>query len=281
MAPQTRNSNESCPLCSRKVTDSCKALHCDLCSRWSHQTCENVTDSTYNAITNCKPHEHVAWYCKLCSGAALPIHKKLAALEVKVNKLEANAVTKEHVTNIVKESIDEKVEDVKTNLETTLKPLVTPIAKSEVRECVQEFQEISKRENNIVIHKLKEEEGKSSKEQALSVLKVCSSETSMEDILDAKRMGERKDNQTRPLLVRLNSRTKENTMKNLRKLKHSEFNISITHDLPPRTREHRKKLMDEAKEATGNNQDDFLFKFVGPLGMESVKTIRKEKQPQQ
>ena len=60
----------------------------------------------------------------MCSGAALPIHKKLAALEIKVNQLEANAITSAHVTKIIKEATEEKVNEVKTDLETTLKPLV-------------------------------------------------------------------------------------------------------------------------------------------------------------
>lgn len=274
------NPDEVCTICSKKITEACRALACDLCDRWSHQKCEKVKDSTYDAITQCDENEHLAWYCKWCSGAALPIHKKFAALEMRVNQLETDAVTKTEVATMLEEKIKSKADEVKTNIEISLKPTIASVAETEVRGYMKEIQDISRRENNIVIHKLDEgEEEKTPKDQALEVLKICAPELTNQDLQEARRLGEKKPNYARPLLVKLNSNTKETIMKNLRKLKGSRYNISITHDLPPRTRQNRKKLMDDAKAEAGVNQEDFLFKFVGPLGMESVKSIRKKEKP--
>ena len=278
MPPKKATPGELCSICKRKTTATDRALQCDLCEQWSHQRCENVKDTTYDAITNCEENEHLAWYCVWCSGAALPIFRKIAALEVRVQEIERTKTSKEEVSDIVATKIDEKSADIVKAATTATESKITPMVQQEIRDFTRELKDISSREDNVIIYKLKEDES-ACKDVALQVLKVCVPDINMSCIKEAKRIGEKKDDKDRPLLVKTDSSTKGKIMRNLNKLKDSTYDISITHDLPARTRQRRKLLIDQAKETTEGDQNDFLYRFVGPFGMETVKTVKKKPLP--
>ena len=281
MPPKAKiqKNNAKCTICEVAIYDACRALQCDLCDRWSHQVCEKVKDKTYDAITDVDEHEHVAWYCKWCHGAALPLHHKLAALELRVDTLEEQSVTKTEIPGMIEKQLETKAKDLKSQIEASTKATIITTSEIEVRECMKEIKEISRRENNIVIHKLDETDDTPPKEQAIQVLKVCLPNIDDDDITEAIRVGDKKPDQHRPLLVKMDATTKSQVMKNLKKLKSSRYNVSISHDLPPRTRQNRKRLMDQAREAAGEAKENFLYKFVGPFGLETVKTTKKKEKP--
>jgi low affinity Fe/Cu permease len=79
--------------------------------------------------------------------------------------------------------------------------------------------------------------------------------------------------------VELDQQVKQTVMKNQRKFKEEGSQITISHDLPKNIRARRRQLMEEARQEKGNRAENFLFKFVGPLGRERVKVTQKQQIP--
>ena len=143
-------------------------------------------------------------------------------------------------------------------------------------EFQSDFDLIERNKDNIVIHRLSEENGvDNDKDNVLEILKVVWPNTTEVDIKKISRIG-LPENSPRPVIIKLPANIKQHIMENLSKLKNSPYNISITHDLPRNTRLQRKKLLNECRATKAPRADDFLYKFVGRLGMERVKAIPKQ-----
>ena len=49
MAPANKN---KCPHCNKQVGDKENALECEICQKWHHIKCENISQKTYEFPTN-------------------------------------------------------------------------------------------------------------------------------------------------------------------------------------------------------------------------------------
>ena len=295
--PEKGKSSSICKICGKECLDTDLALTCDLCDHWLHKDCENVSDIIYEAIDTSTSKDNVAWFCTGCKAAALPLHKKFAELELRVDEIERNQISKEGATKLIEDKVteitDTKVEEMKktiddqiaenvNNFKETIEKTVNdsiktnekgkPDVDSKIREVISYIQQAAERQNNIIIHRIKESSENETKDQVLKILNTCDSEITAEDINECKRLGKQEEGKDRPVWIKLDEGTKKNVMKNLRKLKGTNLDISITHDLPPGIRANRKQLMEQAKAKHG---DDFLYKFVGKFGTEKVKAIKK------
>ena len=264
-----------CGKCDKPVIRGEQALTCDLCDRWFHKACEKVKDHVYHTIDKSKPEDNICWFCTGCRCSAIPINKKLVELEKRIVTVEEDKMSKAEANDLIQRKVDELKLDTNKEMETKAAQIVDSKIQQKLMEQLKEQKEIEKRSNNIIIHKLPEGEDESPSAAAQEVLNVCVTQLTGDDIDTAKRLGEKVPNKTRPLLVQLKQGIKPNVMKNLRKLKQYKHKVSITHDLPQQTRENRRKLLEEAKNQAGNDTDNFLFKFKGPLGLEKVEAIRK------
>ena len=57
------NDDACCPLCKEEVTTIQKGVQCNMCSKWSHKTCLNLSDEEYMVLT--EDHDN-PWFCARC-----------------------------------------------------------------------------------------------------------------------------------------------------------------------------------------------------------------------
>ncbi len=54
-----------CPECELLVEEDSKAITRDVCSKWFHTTCQNISDALYTVLTS-EETANVSWYCNYC-----------------------------------------------------------------------------------------------------------------------------------------------------------------------------------------------------------------------
>ena len=55
-----------CPECELLVDEDSKAIAYDVCSKWFHTTCQNISDALYTVLTS-EETANVSWYCNYCN----------------------------------------------------------------------------------------------------------------------------------------------------------------------------------------------------------------------
>lgn len=76
---------ENCPQCTKVVSEADAAIQCDICDKWWHIECQNVSEIEYDFIYE---HKNFHWYCTVCNKNAMPFIKVLSSLRQKQEKLE-------------------------------------------------------------------------------------------------------------------------------------------------------------------------------------------------
>ena len=156
----------------------------------------------------------------------------------------------------------------------------------------EEEKDLEFRKHNVIIFRIPEkktENVKERKESDLTFVKdladcVFDMKLADDDVTKMYRLGQWDESKSRPLLVSLrNLEQKDQIMSNLSKLKQSieKFRgISISHDLHPKEREKRKKLIEAAKLAhVGSGCDvveNYKFHVVGRGTNQKVIKIKRQ-----
>lgn len=290
---------DKCGKCNHKVTKTNKGLQCEVCSVWYHAKCVEISDEMYVVLDNKALH----WYCNECNGAASNLHKEIVLLrkkhqdlERRVFQLETDTVSRDEVKQLIQESVSEESRKMKEQLQEELPekikeqlPADLPEAgaqpkendslkmQKQMRELVTEFNEIGRRKENVIIHRLAENET-DDKTKIAEIFKVINNNFKEEHIKSCKRLGEKENDADKPrsILVRLNNEEMvKDILSNAKKLKDTEHKISLTRDLPPQTRKYQEMLLREAREEKGEEAGNFLYRIVGKPGMEKIKSKAK------
>ena len=290
-----------CPICNKIVEDTDKGVGCDLCGTWYHSNCVNVNQNLYKSLTNCKDHA-LAWYCRDCRKVTLPLYKQMmemkakqVKLEERVGKLEEGQVTKDSVPALIKQAFQEPEvrmtvgELVKDSMKTGGAPVGAPNEASSTsyaaaRLAYEDRMNEEKRKQNIIIHRLpesteeeKEEQQKEDKQRITDIIKTMDTDFMEDNMEEFKRLGNKQEDRNRPILVRLKANyRKGKIMENLKKLKDSTHNVSITHDLPKGLRAYHKTLIDKARQEKGDEAGNFHYRVTGAPGMERVQSKEKK-----
>lgn len=128
------------------------ALECEVCARWFHIECEDVTPRKYDMIQEFNVH----WYCSKCDGAAKSLHLKVIALQSEntllrtdvnklttdVDRLEKTKISKEDCKKLVTESFQEEKETLKQQLKTEIKAELENLMKEDLKAESTQQQEI-------------------------------------------------------------------------------------------------------------------------------------------
>jgi len=150
------------------------------------------------------------------------------------------------------------------------------VVQEEMKKITEEDQDVESRRRNIIIYRAPEKKIDSVSDRKASDLAyvkdlldgVFSIELQEQDIEKMYRLGRFSEDKAHPLLVAFKSyEQKDQIMANLWKLKQpiEKFRgISISHDLHPKEREERKRLLAEAKQEHEANESDQLenYKFL-------------------
>ena len=207
----------------------------------------------------------------------------------KLEEAKKDMLPKEEVNKMIQEALEKNREEMAAKLPNSPtsgvapKPQVSP--GTLLRSAVAEMKEREKRENRLVIYKLEEQPTRLRTERvekdkqklieiASNVLAIKNLKTT--EIIRAERLGEKKDDNPRPLLIELTTIDRTHLIMNkANRLRDSEYkHISLTYDMTPKEREQQKKLVTEAKKKQEAEGGRWLYKVRGPPW--AMKIIKKE-----
>ena len=57
-----------CGFCKKTVAANHNAVCCDICNKWVHISCNNITRYCYRKLQK----DEMPWYCEICLGQAMP-----------------------------------------------------------------------------------------------------------------------------------------------------------------------------------------------------------------
>lgn len=177
--------------------------------------------------------------------------KLIQELKQEIDELHRNFSTQmeinEEMTKELTSMFESKLETLATQVKTVQRSVV------DLKTTVEVNEERMKRQNNIVVFNLAENDANSKSDDKDLILKLLMEVTNRDitkDIVEIFRMGRRTENtkKVRPILVKLESAILKNLiLENAFKLKKSEaFNkVVLNHDMSKEDREECKKLMTE------------------------------------
>ena len=325
----------NCTKCDEIFTEKTKSVGCDLCSKWFHVNCTNISDSVYRALASAqKTNITLLWYCDDCQIAAFPLIREIAALKKenikiveRLTTLENTSMTEEKTKEIIKQEtsqlkqetkqlIQEKMEEASDRAVNEIRRLteetcgetkrfctseVTRLTDSIRKDCIHEIanktgapsrldirsavagtlkdlEDADMRRHNMIVHRLPEKETEEDDQKEIKRLLVHIKDNIEGNILSMTRLGQKADGKIRSVLVKFSGLApKDMIMKNLKKLKDSEWNVSIVHDYSKATRELHEELIKEAKDKDGVNASDFFYRVTGTPGQERVFKLRKRR----
>ena len=70
--PPTKNWKHPCVICNKSVNNNQKSLHCDLCEKWCHRSCDGMDEATYDEYDKKNKNPSIVtdnepWYCLYCT----------------------------------------------------------------------------------------------------------------------------------------------------------------------------------------------------------------------
>jgi len=96
-----------CPQCSDEVSGDDQGIMCDLCEKWFHIICQDVTEEEYNFFNEYKRNH---WFCKTCDKSVMSIIKTVNSLKERQDKVEEEfGKVKEDMKRLVVENQSMKV----------------------------------------------------------------------------------------------------------------------------------------------------------------------------
>ncbi|ESN90134.1 hypothetical protein HELRODRAFT_182831 [Helobdella robusta] len=310
-----------CQTCN-KVTGAKDILHCRFCcSAAVHWRCIGMSDSTMKELQQPNNFVWMCNSC-IGQIELFRLNSQLNEMSVEIRKLqESNAKISDQV-NYIQDKLDsgeidnnfgDKITTLQENLKKsyadTLKDVVVAdvvkvnnrvtnmndgiqALKVEViktKETIQSISEIEERSCNLIIFRLKENvdlsvsDGRREDDENISRIlgTILKDKVDKFDVVKQFRLG-KKTEKTRPLLVRLKSKSLKNLiMENLSNLKNLDEDlrgISVGHDLTKEQRNDCKKLIETAREKDKDRADkqDFVYRVTGELGNWRIRRLPKK-----
>lgn len=284
MSAKERKKDYPCLKCEKHVKKNDFAIQCNMCELWIHKQCAKMEDVLFeHLVKQEKLYGYVSWACTSCSSFSAKLSAGLKKVDERLTKVEATVDT--HTGELIE--VKASVEDALAKVDGVIADRAT--LKGEVQSETADllFGEIKERENrrnNVIVHGLKEPDGKI-KDAELRIkadLKVISdlfAQLSLdlkpeEHVKFARRLGERPTGDgSRPLLMGcITPEVRERILSNSRKLaeKKEWENVTVVADLTKRQREEENALRNEAvrlnTERTDEEAKNWEWKVVGRRG---------------
>lgn len=267
---------DECGKCSTVVKGTQQGALCELCDRWFHCKCVNITAEEYRHMQ--KPEYKMPWYCPDCRGSLFDLCNQNKQLKKENQVLkEENKQLKEELHKM-NGKIDELKDYVKQEINNARfggpdkRELIETI-KEEVREELREEQDRKVRKNNLVLYNVNESRNAIPKERQKEDETICedvfSHDLKVESfhIEQVVRLGKVRmdDKRPRPLLVKLKEASeKYNILKEARNIRTSNLEdrrkIIIAPDLTKKQREEEKILRAQLKEKRDNGDFNWYIK---------------------
>lgn len=234
---------EYCSCCS-KITETHLLLCCCVCKKQFNNNCVGLSASETRLIHGKKS---LAWTCNDCNQIGNDINSLRAAIVSLQNQIKA----------------------------ITVEAVPTSISNNDFEEVVQEIRERQKKQNNIILFGMKEQNGLSKddrlnaeKDDVLKILTHLS--PNFGEITNLYRLGKYDKERVKPRPVKVclaNSEQGFNLLKKSSKLKESEDfkNVSIGSDQTPRQLEYYKEVKKELDERTAAGETNIKIKHINGI----------------
>ena len=189
-----------------------------------------------------------------------------------------NAETVEKLKEDIMRDLTQVTTDANSNAGQAPESKWETAIKEQVNKAIHQKAEVGKRENNVILYRVKEKtelnEAKVSDRLTLvELLNTCSVTEGMDAVADYKRIGTKADGTDRPILLKFKElEAKVRMWKNLRNLSNAETHlkiISVNHDMSIEEREVTKNLVAEAKRREAANPG-YRYRVRGPPGNQRI-----------
>lgn len=234
--------SQICKTCTLQVNSKSPGLQCIFCMDFYHIKCIKITKTQLDVLSSING---CIWKCTGCTSLKSDNDKL-------INIIESLQQTVNSLKNEIRELRDAQK---KVNITDSI---------------INEISDRQKREKNIIIYKLKEQDGTSTEKKTAdlltvkNIIKTISPDICVNDIKTF-RLG-KSDNRHAPVKVMLSSR--EDVLKilrNKRKLKDSNYNVHISTDQTKMQQEYFSKLKSELSERKQNGEPDLYIKYVNGI----------------
>ena len=263
----TTDNGELCPDCQLVVDDQSKAIECEVCDRWYHTSCQNMSDALYEVLI-CEETTNVSWFCKCCNQGAKSMMTKIYKLNERQERVENGLVMltelhqnlNDRITSLgssleARMTTQEKViEERFLTMETVFTSRMQKLKTQSVdgaADITREMEDRHDRANNIIMFNVPESSAGTRIEQQGDntniVKKICVILGADNAQIINRRLGRKLETETRPIRVELTDiNNKKTILKNARHLREEEDltlrNVYIAQDLTPSQREEQKEL---------------------------------------
>jgi exonuclease VII large subunit len=193
-----------CGACSEALRDSQdQAVACDVCNRWYHLECTDLTQSDLKTVSKIS----IKWHCHTCNDVLGTFDTRLSSIEKLINK--QLATQNSHYENLDKTwaSVTFKLDLNRSFIKKQVQTLKTDLKTDLDKEKEKEF-----RAKNVVIFGIQENDKTTFDEtlkQIQSVLDECSLPPINEPQLNIHRLGPRTAGKNRPIRIKLSSDTQK------------------------------------------------------------------------
>ena len=249
---QSTHVNE-CNVCLEDVKGKHKAMACEICEKWYHIECQNISEQVYEFLV--KEGNCVHWFCDKCNGAAAKIYKMVCAVKVKHDEIETKV-----------DFVTEKVELLENAMEAKMD--------AKIAELRRDQEEIEKRRTNLIIYEVAEsnspDSGERKRDDEHKVRSIFRKLQVQEpDVKSVSRLGKKQDGNFRPVKVVFGSeRNKQAIMNRVKSLRISKQkddaevlkDIHIAPDMTQRQREERRGLMKELEKRKQEGEKDLVIR---------------------
>lgn len=127
-----------CGACAKQVADGENGLQCEICEKWFHSKCAEVSDEAYAIICDT---DALHWYCKACN---VSMEKCIAKIQAKVEKLEEDMKKIKDSTATLKSDLNNQA----AHLDKALSGFGDELAKKsqEITRIEEKLEEVMKRQ---------------------------------------------------------------------------------------------------------------------------------------
>ena len=110
-------SDANCPKCKVEVNKDDPALQYEICSKWFHNSCMNITAAKYEFLKS-EDAADTHWFCKYCNFASKSLHKEILALKNSMVKSDKKFAKLDSKVNNNHTSVNAKITNMKKDLKT-------------------------------------------------------------------------------------------------------------------------------------------------------------------
>jgi hypothetical protein len=282
----SKKPTKKCGSCKKLVKTGDQGLQCEYCTFWYHDSCADVNQDRYDAISNSGEQTH--WFCKICNLKVMDTLRFIQSVKDDNEVIKAELTTIKTQVNDLASKFESDMrtkpshQDVEAMIEDKIATLQINIEHSQVKDTPQVvssvLSEINQRRsklNNIIIHGIEESRTVNSEartehdtRKVRDILQVCGVKHDESSIARVYRPGIfDKDKGKRPLIATLNKpELKSELFKNASKLRNSDHELKevrIGNDLTRTERVQEKELYEKSKQMQ-EQSGEHRFRVRGP-----------------